>query len=98
MRGPRLLPGLLIVVALALAACDTSDSDVGRGDGGGASGGGSIDPTPENKYGVPSQQFEPEDIERAEAASEAVKDYCAGAVSEAQRIGCESHVDESDIP
>jgi hypothetical protein len=63
--------------------------------GGGDSG---IDPTPEKLNGQPSQEFEQEDIERAESASPAVRDYCSGAVSEAQRIGCLSHVDESDIP
>ena len=58
----------------------------------------SISDRPLKQDGKPSDEFEPEDIERAENASEAVKDYCADAVSEAQRVGCESHVDESDIP
>lgn len=57
-----------------------------------------VDPTPEKLDGTPSSEFEPDDIDRAEGASEAVKDYCSGAVSEAQRIGCESHVNESDVP
>lgn len=48
--------------------------------------------------GSESTEFEPDDIERAEEASDAVKDYCAGAKSEAQRVGCESHVTEEDIP
>jgi hypothetical protein len=48
--------------------------------------------------GTPSQEFEHEDIDRAKEASGAVKDYCSGAVSEAQRLGCESHVTEDDIP
>ena len=30
--------------------------------------------------------------------SDAVKDYCADAVSEAQRLGCESHVEDQDLP
>lgn len=57
-----------------------------------------VDPTPERIDGSESTEFEPDDIERAEEASDAVKDYCAGAKSEAQRIGCESHVTEEDIP
>lgn len=57
-----------------------------------------IDPTPERIDGSESTEFEPDDIQRAEDASDAVKDYCSGAKSEAQRIGCESHVTEEDIP
>jgi hypothetical protein len=64
----------------------------------GGCGSASVDPTPENKNGVPSHAFEPDDIDRANNASQAVKDYCSGAVSEAQEVGCLSHVDESDIP
>jgi hypothetical protein len=60
--------------------------------------GESYDPTPEKIDGTESYEFEPDDIERAEEASDAVKDYCSGAVSEAQRIGCESHVTEEDLP
>jgi hypothetical protein len=63
---------------------------------GGCSGG--VDPTPEDKNGVPSHEFEQDDIDRANNASDAVKEYCSGAVSEAQEVGCLSHVDESDIP
>lgn len=61
-------------------------------------GSGGVDPTPEDKNGIPSHEFEQSDIDRANNASEAVKAYCAGAVSEAQYVGCLSHVDESDIP
>lgn len=57
-----------------------------------------IDPTPEKLDGSSSYEFEADDIERAEAASPAVQEYCAGAVSRAQEVGCLSHVDESDIP
>jgi len=57
-----------------------------------------VDPTPERLDGSSSQQFEQDDIERAEGASDAVKEYCSGAVSEAQRVGCESHVTEDEIP
>lgn len=48
--------------------------------------------------GTESQEFEADDIARAEAASPAVQDYCAGAVSEAQEAGCLGHVEESEIP
>jgi hypothetical protein len=56
------------------------------------------DPTPEKTDGTPSYEFEQDDIDRAEGASDSVKDYCSGAVSEAQRVGCESHVTDDDIP
>ena len=62
-------------------------------------GGESIDPKPERLDGTESRQFEADDIERAENASEAVKAYCKeGTVSEAQYVGCLSHVTEDDIP
>jgi hypothetical protein len=64
----------------------------------GESSNGSVDPTPEKLDGRPSYEFEQDDLDRAEDASEAVKEYCADAVSEAQRIGCESHVTEEDLP
>ena len=60
--------------------------------------GGETDPTPERIDGTPSYEFEQDDIEAAEDASDAVKEYCADAVSEAQRVGCEAHVTENDIP
>ena len=37
-----------------------------------------------------AHEFEHDDIDRAPAASEVVKEYCADAISEAQRLGCES--------
>lgn len=57
-----------------------------------------VDPTPERQDGTASYEFEQDDIDAADGASEAAKDYCSGAVSEAQYVGCISHVDESDIP
>ena len=42
--------------------------------------------------------YEQADIDAAEGASDAVKDYCSGAVSEAQRLGCEWHVTDGDLP
>jgi hypothetical protein len=56
------------------------------------------DPTPQKLDGSPSSQFEQEDLDAAAGASDAVKDYCSGAVSEAQRLGCESHVTDEDLP
>jgi len=53
---------------------------------------------PEKLDGTPSSEFEKADIDRANEASDKVKQYCAGAVSEAQRVGCESHVTEEEIP
>lgn len=60
--------------------------------------GESVDPTPEKLDGTPSYEFEQDDIDAANDASDAVKDYCSDAVSEAQRVGCESHVTEDEIP
>jgi hypothetical protein len=79
-------PVVVILVAFAIAGC---------GSGEGAS---ELDPTPEKIDGTPSLQFEQEDLEAAEGASDAVKEYCADAASEAQRLGCESHVTEDEIP
>jgi hypothetical protein len=60
--------------------------------------GDTVDSTPKRLDGSESHEFEQDDLNRARGASDAVKRYCADAVSEAQRIGCESHVDEHDIP
>lgn len=75
-----------ILMALALAGC------------GSGSGGSELDATPEKIDGSPSYEFEQEDLDAAEGTSDAVKEYCADAVSEAQRVGCESHVTEDEIP
>jgi hypothetical protein len=86
---PRLrldAPVVAILMALALAGC------------GSGSGGSELDATPEKIDGSPSHEFEQEDLDAAEGASDAVKEYCADAVSEAQRVGCESHVTEDEIP
>lgn len=82
-RTPRLVALLAALLALALVGCGSSTS---------------VDPTPQKKDGSSSYEFEQDDLDRAAGASDEVKDYCAGAVSEAQRIGCESHVSEDDIP
>ena len=60
--------------------------------------GHSINPTPTKENGEDSYEFEPEDIERAETAPPSVQSYCEGAVSEAQEIGCLSHVSPSEVP
>ena len=61
-------------------------------------GGPAADPTPTKLDGTESHEFERDDLERAGQASDAVKEYCADAVSEAQRLGCESHVTDADLP
>jgi hypothetical protein len=76
---------MVLSVVIALGGCgETSDR--------------ALDRTPEKLDGTPSYEFEQDDLYRAEEASDAVKDYCAGAVSDAQRTGCESHVTEDEIP
>jgi hypothetical protein len=57
-----------------------------------------INPAPIKENGEPSYEFEPEDIERAEDAPAEVREYCAGAVSEAQEVGCLSHVEADEVP
>jgi hypothetical protein len=75
----------LACVLLATAGC-------------GSGAGSTLDPTPEKLDGTQSHEFEQEDLDAAAEASNAVKEYCAGAVSEAQRLGCESHVTDADLP
>jgi hypothetical protein len=83
----RALRVAALLVALLAAGCGSSNST-----------GSGVDPTPEKLDGSPSYEFEQDDLDAAEGASEAVKDYCADAVSEAQRLGCEAHVTEDEIP
>ena len=64
----------------------------------GGCGAETIDATPEKLDGTPSSEFEQDDLDAAAGASDEVKDYCSGAVSEAQRLGCESHVTDDEIP
>jgi hypothetical protein len=59
---------------------------------------GTIDPSPLKQNGESSYEFEPDDIERAEEASQEVQEYCEGAVSEAQEVGCLSHVEPWEVP
>lgn len=75
----------LVLVAFALAGC-------------GAEGSSGVDSTPQKLDGTESHEFEQEDIDAAADASDAVKEYCDDAVSEAQRLGCESHVTDDEIP
>ncbi len=71
-------------VALAVVALG------GCGDG--------VDSTPQKLDGSQSYEFEQDDLDAAAGASDEVKDYCSGAVSEAQRLGCESHVTDEEVP
>jgi hypothetical protein len=64
----------------------------------GSGGGSGLDSTPEKLDGTESHEFEQDDLDAAAGASDAVKEYCADAVSEAQRLGCESHVTDEDLP
>ncbi len=59
--------------------------------------GSSIDPEPENQSGAESQEFEHDDLEAAESASRLVEIYCDGGVSEAQVVGCLSHVTDDVV-
>jgi hypothetical protein len=79
----RLPPLVVLLVSATLVGCG---------------GAGSLDPTSEKIDGTSSYEFEQDDLARAADASNAVKAYCAGAVSEAQRLGCESHVTDADLP
>jgi len=53
---------------------------------------------PLKQDGGRSYEFEQDDYDAADEASPQVEDYCADAVSEAQRLGCESHVRPEDVP
>jgi hypothetical protein len=75
----------LLVLVVAFAGC-------------GSDAASNLDSTPEKLDGTESHEFEQDDLDAAAEAGDAVKDYCAGAVSEAQRLGCESHVTDQDLP
>jgi len=55
------------------------------------------DSTPTKKDGSESLEFEPEDIDKPESASQLVEIYSDGGVSEAQVTGCLSHVTVADV-
>jgi hypothetical protein len=75
----------VLPVVVALAGCGASGDQE------------ALDRTPEKLNETPSREFEQEDLDRAEDASETVKDYCAyGAMSEAQLVGCTSSVTHDD--
>ena len=95
--GTRPVLSCVLVIVLATVAANGCATDGNDGRNGGGEGQG-LDPTPTKLDGTESQEFESEDIERAEGASEAVQEYCSGAVSEAQELGCLSHVEEGDVP
>jgi hypothetical protein len=95
---PMRHPALCVALVLSISVAGCGDDGFGGGGGSSSKQDSGIDPTPETLDGSPSQEFEDADIERAEEAPEAVQDYCSGAVSEAQEVGCLSHVDEAEIP
>jgi len=47
--------------------------------------------------GTPSSEFEQDDIDATNGVSDAAKQCCAGAVSEAQQVGCESHATHDQL-
>lgn len=59
--------------------------------------GSSLDPEPEKLDGSESREFEQKDLDAAEGAGRLVEIYCDGGVSEAQVLGCLSHVTEQDV-
>jgi hypothetical protein len=79
-----LILATVAVIALSVIGCSVQQREV--------------DPTPERLDGTSSLEFEADDIQRAESASPAVEEYCDGAVSEAQYVGCLSHVTDEDLP
>jgi hypothetical protein len=81
----------VVVMAIGFSAC-------GEVAGGSGNESGHVNSTPLKENGEPSREFEEEDIERAEAAPQSVREYCEGAVSEAQEVGCLSHVEASEVP
>lgn len=83
----------MLLAAAAISGCGSIGSDPAADGSQGA-----LDRSPEKLDGSSSRAFEPNDIERAEQASPEVQEYCNDAVSEAQRIGCLSHVGEGDLP
>lgn len=83
-RSLRRPPSWALVLPIALARGCGAEPETDR--------------TPEKLDGSPSQEFEDEDIDRAKEASPAVKEYCGGAASEAQRLGCEAQVTEGGNP
>ena len=80
--------GACVFIAGVLAAgCGESSS----------TGGAGVDPTPQRLDGSQSQEFEPDDLEAAVDAGRLVELYCDGIPSEAQRLGCLSHVTPDQV-
>jgi hypothetical protein len=82
--------GLIGVCVVALTGC--GDGGPGKDFAGGICDPGPIDSTPGD-----SSEFEPGDIATARSAECLVVIYCDGVESDAQRVGCLSHVTESDV-
>jgi len=81
---PGELQPSLAVILITFAGC-------------GADGAGGLDSTPQRFDGTESHEIEQEDVDAAAGASDAVRDYCADSVSEAQRLGCESHITDDEV-
>lgn len=75
-----------LIAAAILAGCGSENTS------------SALDQTPTKLDGQQSHEFEQDDLERAESAPDSVRDYCSGAVSEAQELGCLSHVSPDDLP
>src|SRR5688572_6814887 len=71
---PRKLLSALVLAAAITGGCGSYDGDSAP----------PADATPEKVDGTESHEFEQDDLDAADGASDAVKDYCSGAVSEAQ--------------
>jgi hypothetical protein len=98
LRGMFVIAAGFVLLTLMLAGCGASAEDGGRDFQGPADEAPAINPTPKKENGEPSYEFEPSDIERAEEAEQSVREYCEGAVSEAQEVGCLSHVKPNEVP
>lgn len=57
----------------------------------------SINIPPQKLDGTYSYEFEPQDVTAAQEATNLVKLYCGGITSEAQRLGCLSHITQSQV-
>lgn len=81
-----------MALGLALVGCESSTDGGGGAAASGICDPGPIDPTPDG-----STEFEPDDIEAARNADCLVVVYCDDVESEAQLVGCLSHVVPGDV-
>jgi hypothetical protein len=93
MRFDRLALSIAIATALSLLAAGCGDDKNESDRQTSIRKDQQVDPTPEDQSGAPSSEFETEDINRAQNADRLVELYCTGgSASEAQQVGCLSHV------